>query len=48
MLLVSKVGTNWERVGLWIQPFKSEEEAQVFEQWLQSSPTYKTRDFWIA
>ncbi|KAF7677399.1 hypothetical protein GT037_004258 [Alternaria burnsii] len=48
MLLVSKVGTNWERVGLWIQPFKSEEEAQVFRQWLQSSPTYKTRDFWIA
>ncbi|CAN9325998.1 unnamed protein product [Alternaria alternata] len=48
MLLVSKVGTNWERVGLWIQPFESEEEAQLFEQWLQSSPTYKTRDFWIA
>ena len=48
MLLVSKVGTNWERVGLWMQSFESEEEAQVFEQWLQSSPTYKTRDFWIA
>lgn len=48
MLLVSKVGTNWERVGLWQQTFESEEEAQVFEQWLQSSPTYKTRDFWIA
>ncbi|CAN9285358.1 unnamed protein product [Alternaria alternata] len=48
MLLVSKVGTNWERVGLWQPSFESEEEAQVFEQWLQSSPTYKTRDFWIA
>jgi hypothetical protein len=48
MLLVSKVGANWERVGLWQPSFESEEEAQVFEQWLQSSPTYKTRDFWIA
>ena len=48
MLLVSKVGINWERVGLWQPRFESEEEAQVFEQWLQSSPTYKTRDFWIA
>jgi hypothetical protein len=48
LLLVSKVGANWERVGLWQPSFESEEEAQVFEQWLQSSPTYKTRDFWIA
>jgi hypothetical protein len=48
MLLVSKVGTNWERVGLWQPSFESEEEAGVFEQWLQSSPTYETRDFWIA
>ena len=48
MLLVSEVGTNWERVGFWQQSFESEEEAKVFEQWLQSSPTYKTRDFWIA
>lgn len=48
MLLVSKVGMNWERVGLWTPSFESEEEAEVFEQWLQSSPTYKTRDFWVA
>ncbi|RYN52394.1 hypothetical protein AA0114_g5147 [Alternaria tenuissima] len=48
MLLVSKVGTNWERVGLWQPLFESEEDAQVFEQWFQSSPTYKTRAFWIA
>ncbi|CAN9287341.1 unnamed protein product [Alternaria alternata] len=48
MLLVSKVGTNWERVGLWQQSFESDQEAQVFDQWLKSSPTYKTRDFWIA
>jgi hypothetical protein len=48
MLLVSKVGTNWERVGLWTQPFKSEEEALYFDQWLRNSPTYETRGFWVA
>jgi hypothetical protein len=48
MLLVSKVGTNWERVGLWAPSFESKEDAQSFEQWLQSSQTYETRGFWIA
>ena len=48
LLLVSKVQTKWERVGLWWQSFESEEEAEFFEQWLHCSPTYKTRGFWIA
>jgi hypothetical protein len=48
MLLVSKVGDEWERVGLWTPSFESGEDAEIFGLWLHCSPTYKTRDFWIG
>jgi hypothetical protein len=48
LLLVSKVNTNWERVGVWIQSFPSEEGARVFETWLHEEATFQKRDFWIA
>jgi len=54
-LLVSKVGWDWERVGLWLQPFEAEAGAEdppvityMFVPWLSSSFSYKTRDFWIT
>jgi len=43
-LLVSRIGTNWERVGLWLQPFKAKAGAED----PPVSSSYKKRDFWIA
>lgn len=47
LLLVAKLGTNWERVGLWQSVFSLKENARRFEGWLQGSSTYEMRDFWI-
>lgn len=34
-LLIARAGANWERIGIWLQNFSSEEEPPNFEELVQ-------------